>query len=283
MPRLTYVLVALVGVLAGGLGASLYFRQSPATDDAAVRAVVESVLAETPPAEPVPILQTVTQDQINPMIESYLMGDPKILQRVSDRLNAQLQGETANKNRTAIAAMHDQIFNDPDGIVIGNPAGDVTLVEMFDYNCTYCRAALPDLATLVAEDPGLKVVLKEFPILSAQSLEAARVAVLVGESNADYWAFHQALFTGRGPVDGQAALREAEGLGLNRADLETRMTGEPVTGQIQKSYDIARALEITGTPSYIIGDELIQGAIGLDALRQRIANLRSCGKTVCEG
>jgi len=283
MPRVTLVLVALAGVLAGGLGVSLYERQSTAPDEAEVRAVVERVLAESASDEPAPVLPAVTQDEINPMIETYLMSDPKILQRVSDRLDAQLKAEAADKNRAAITAMHDQIFNDPENIVVGNPAGDVTLVEMFDYNCTYCRAALPDLATLVAEDPNLKVVLKEFPILSAQSLEAARVAVLVGDSDVDYWTFHQALFTGRGPVDGQTALTEAASLGLDSADLQTRMDSQKVTGTIQKSYDIARALNITGTPSYLIGDELIQGAVGLDALRERISNMRACGKTICEG
>ena len=81
--------------------------------------------------------------------------------------------------------------------------GDVTLVEMFDYNCGYCRGALPDLATLIAEDPNLKVVLKEFPILSKDSVDAARVAVLVSQQpEVDYWAFHQALFSGRGAVTG---------------------------------------------------------------------------------
>lgn len=279
MSRLTLVLVALLGALVGGLGVSLYTR--PAADDSAMRAVVRQVLSEQPPSAPV--LQTVTQDQINPMIESYLMGDPKVLQRVSDKLEDQVRAETAEKSRVAITAMRDQIFSDPDSIVIGNPQGDVTLVEMFDYNCSFCRGALPDLATLLAEDPNLRVVLKEFPILSQQSVEAARVAVLVGQSHKDYWSFHQALFTGRGVVDADAALKQAEVLGLDPAALKGKMQDDTVTAVIQKSYDLAKALNVTGTPSYIVGDELIQGAVGIDKLRTSIANMRQCGKTDCQG
>ena len=100
--------------------------------------------------------------------------------------------------------------------------GDVTLVEMFDYNCGYCRGALPDLATLIAEDPNLKVILKEFPILSKDSVDAARVAVLVAKSRVDYWTFHQALFSSRGQVTGETALDAAADLGLNPVDARAR-------------------------------------------------------------
>ncbi len=216
------------------------------------------------------------------MIESYLMGNPRILQDVSNALEAEIRAEEAETARVAIASMRDEIFNDPDSIVVGNPQGDVTLVEMFDYNCTYCRSALPDLAALIAEDPNLRVVLKEFPILSAESVDAARVAVLVGESDADYWTFHETLFTSRGQVNGEVALAAAEDVGLSRASLALDMQTDRVAQAIEKSYTIARALNITGTPTYIIGEEVIPGAIGLDELRLRIANMRECGKTLCE-
>jgi len=282
MPRLTIALVALAGILAGGLGVSLATRPQPVTDDAAVRAIVSEVLAERDTKAAAPIdTAAIDPAQINPMIETYLMGNPQILEKMSLALQNDQRVAQVAKSKAAIAGMKDVIYNDEGHIILGNPKGDVTLVEMFDYNCGYCRQALPDMATLLAEDPNLKVILKEFPILSKESIDAARVAVLVGKSDADYWTFHQSLFSSRGQVTGETALAEAQTLGLNRVELELQMNSAPVAETIQKSYDIAKALNITGTPTYIIGDEIIPGAIGIDELRTRIKNMRSCGATNC--
>ena len=100
------------------------------------------------------------------MIESYLLANPSILQRVSEALRAEVRAAETAEARAALATMQSQIYEDPDNVILGNPQGDVTLVELFDYNCTYCRSAMPDMATLLAEDLNLKVILKEFPILS---------------------------------------------------------------------------------------------------------------------
>ncbi|UJW86283.1 DsbA family protein [Devosia sp. SL43] len=289
MSRVTLALVALVGILAGALGYSTLNKPAPRTDEVAVQALINEAistydakrLAEQA-AAPVEEVAAVTQDMINPMIESFLMADPKILQRMSVALDTTIRAEEQAAATTAIASMQDAIFNDPKQVVVGNPDGDVTLVEFFDYNCGYCRSALPDLATLLAEDPNLRVVLKEFPILSNESIDAARIAVLVGDADVDYWAFHEALFTSRSQVDKQVALDAAAELGLSPVTLELDMGTEAVSETIQTSYEIAKALNITGTPTYIIGNEIIPGAIGLDELRARIANMRACGKTECE-
>jgi protein-disulfide isomerase len=153
---------------------------------------------------------------------------------------------------------------------------------MFDYNCSYCRGAVPDMAALMAEDPNLKVILKEFPILTSGSVDAARVAVLVGENKKiDYWDFHQQLFAQRGEVGADQALQVAEKLGGNRVELMLDMNGKAATDALQKSYALAKSLNIGGTPTYIIGDELIPGAVPIDQLREKIANMRACGSTVC--
>ena len=289
MNRLSIVLAALAGLLAGALAYSFVIRPEPQTDVAAVRAIVEEILAEqatalasaqasAPAGPPAPSIDAAT---INPMIESYLLSDPKLLQRMSAALEVQLQAEEQERSAVALADFHDKIFNAPDQIVLGNPDGDVTLVEFFDYNCGYCRAALPDMASLLAEDPNLRVILKEFPILSNESIDAARIGVLVGQSEADYWQFHQALFTSRGKVDKAVALAAAQDLGLSPVDIELKMADAKVAETIQASYEIAQALGITGTPTYIIGNEIIPGAIGVDELRARIADMRACGKTQC--
>jgi len=281
MQRLTLVIVALVGVLAGGFGVA-YFMQptAPVTDTAAIRAIVEEVLAEREAAQPV---ETAALDPevLNPMIEDYLMGDPTILQRVSVALDEQVRAQDRENARVALAAAHDDIYNAEGNVVLGNPEGDVTLVELFDYNCGYCRQALPDLAALLDEDPNLRVILKEFPILSQESIEAARVAVLVAEADVDYWQFHEALFTSRGQVSKDTALAAAQDLGLSRVNVELEMNSERVAQVIQNSYKIAETLNITGTPTYIIGDEIIPGAVGIEELRKRITNMRECGSTMC--
>jgi protein-disulfide isomerase len=301
MSRLTTILVLAVGVLAGGLGATLL--SAPKLDEAAVTAIAENVVAKAKPEpgltasavetivadliarqpkqdvpEPVAALD---QSTIDPMIEKYLLGNPRILQKVSAALDAELTAERTAATRTAMIELKPAIFESENGIVLGNPNGDVTLVEMFDYNCGYCRQALPDLAALLASDKNLKVILKEFPILSQGSVDAARIAAQVADADVDYWAFHQALFTSRGQVDKDVALKAATDLGLNPITLEMGMKTPRVDQVIEESYRIADRLKITGTPTFIIGDEIIPGAIGLDALKQRIANMRACGATVC--
>jgi len=302
MSRLTFSLVLLVGVLAGGLGVSLATR--PDVDIAKVRAIAEDVVAgATKPADELTAsaVETIVSNFIasqprqntpeqtaaidpatlNPMIEDYLLKNPRILQKVSTALDAELKAERMASTRAALAELRPAIYEAPGQVVLGNPDGDVTLVELFDYNCGYCRQSLPDLAALLDEDKNLKVILKEFPILSQGSVEAARVAVQVAESNVDYWSFHQALFTARGQVDKAAALKAAADLGLNPVSLEMGMQTPSVSDVIQQSYKIADELKITGTPTFIIGEEIIPGAVGLDALRERIQNMRDCGSTVC--
>jgi protein-disulfide isomerase len=210
------------------------------------------------------------------------MSDPSILQRMSDKLTEVKRVAARAAQRNLIQANYAAIYDDAGNVILGNPKGDVTLVEMFDYNCGYCRQALPDLATLMAEDPNLKVILKEFPILSEGSVEAAKVAVLVSE-NADlnYWDFHQKLFSTRGQVGVDAALDAAEEVGGNRVALMIDMNGKLAADTLQKSYNLATALDVSGTPTYILGDELIPGAVGIDQLRSKIANIRACGSTVC--
>jgi len=299
MSRINTLLIALVALLGLGLvwvanrPAGLSEAQvqalvdakattAPATDVAAVTAIVTEVLAsrqaETPP-QSVAQLDAAT---LNPMIETYLLDNPRILQRVSEALDTELKTAQAAVRRDALATLDPVIYDDPDHIVLGNPEGDVTLVELFDYNCGYCRSALPDLATLLAEDPNLRVILKEFPILSQGSVDAAKVGIVVGrDKSVDYWQFHQKLFTARGQVTKETALTAAQELGLNPIEVGLEMEASDVNSVIARSFQIADGLNVSGTPTYIIGDEVIPGAIGLDGLRQRIANMRKCGATVC--
>jgi protein-disulfide isomerase len=306
MRRLVPLLFLCVGLLAGGLVAAIALRPTPGLDEAEVRAIVseamqaaptpaagldrpavETIVAEALANRPAPPPQSTAPGHIDaatidPLIEDYLLGNPKILQRASAALSTQLKTEQRAATAAALAELRPAIYDEPGHIVLGNPEGDVTLVEMFDYNCSFCRAALPDLAALLDGDPNLRVILKEFPILSQGSADAARIAVLVNRSKpADYWQFHQQLFTSRGEVTKETALKAAADLGLNPIQLELRMNEPTVTAVIERSFDIANRLKVDGTPTYIIGNEVIPSAVGLDQLKTRIANMRACGETEC--
>lgn len=299
MSRTNALLFALVALLGVGLvwvanrpaglteaqvQALVDSKAAPAasTDVAAVTQIVTDVLAKQQADAPPRSVAELDADTLNPMIETYLLDNPRILQRVSEALDAEIKTAQAAERRDALATLETVIYDDPDHIVLGNPEGDVTLVELFDYNCGYCRSALPDMATLLAEDPNLRVILKEFPILSQGSVDAAKVAVVVGrDKSVDYWQFHQKLFTSRGQITKETALTAAQQLGLNPIEVGLEMEASDVNSVIAKSFQIADGLNVSGTPTYIIGDEVIPGAIGLDALRERIANMRKCGSTSC--
>jgi protein-disulfide isomerase len=153
----------------------------------------------------------------------------------------------------------------------------VTLVEFFDYNCGFCKRALSDMVALLHDDPKLKIVLKELPILGPESIEAARVAVAVrmeDPSGKKYLSFHQQLLGGRGPVGKERALMAALDQGLNLAALERDMASDEVRATIAENIKLASAVGISGTPGYVIGNNLLLGAVGITALRARIAAAR---------
>lgn len=280
MSRTSFALTAAFSlVLAGGLLAALAIRPAPTVTAFQVAPAASGTA--TPAADEKP--PYLDPEVMGPVIKQYLLAHPEILQDMSEKLQAQAKAEQAAKTEQALSALHDKLFNDPNDAVVGNPDGDVTLVEMFDYNCTYCRSALPDLAKLIADDPNLRVVLKDFPILSQGSLEAAKIALAVHQAGGDYWAFHTKLFSTKGQVDKKAALDAAKAIGLDPAKIDKASQAQDISKIIQQTYTEAQALDISGTPAYIIGGEVIPGAIGANSLKQIISNVRKCGSAQCDG
>src|SRR6202040_324939 len=148
------------------------------------------------------------------------------------------------------------LFYSPRQVTIGNHQGDVTLVEFFDYNCGYCKRAMTDMLEIMKEDPKLRVVLKEFPVLGPGSVEAAQVAVAVrmqDKGGKKYLEFHQKLLGGRGQADKARALAVAKEIGLDMGRLEKDLKSDEVTASIAESMKLAEALGLNGTPSYVIG------------------------------
>jgi len=157
----------------------------------------------------------------------------------------------------------------------------VTFVEFFDYNCGYCKRAMGDMLTLLKTDPKLKVVLKEFPVLSAGSVEAAKVAIAARmEDPTKYLDFHTRLLGGRGPADKARAMQAAKEAGYDTARIEKDLTSPEIKATIEENLKLAEEMGLNGTPSYVIGKQIVVGAVGLDGLREKISMAR-CGKASC--
>jgi protein-disulfide isomerase len=219
---------------------------------------------------------------IEKIVRDYLLSNPEIILEVQQAL--QTKQETEAKERAAIALTQnsDVIFNSKNQGVIGNKSGDVTVVEFFDYNCGFCQRAMNDMNVLLKGDNNLKFVMKELPILSAGSVEASRISTAVYRLYPDqYERFHNDLLGLDGPKDGARALEIAGLMGFDMDKLEAEAAKNDVLDAFREANDLATSLGMNGTPSYVIGDEVIFGALGVDVLRGKIENVRKCGKTVC--
>jgi protein-disulfide isomerase len=220
---------------------------------------------------------------IEKIIREYLISHPEVLQDAMAELEKKQAADEAAKNQAAVKDNAETIFNSARQVVAGNPQGDVTFVEFFDYNCGYCKRAMDDMFALMKSDPKLKVVLKEFPVLGPGSVEAARVAVAVrmqDKTGKKYMEFHQKLLGGRGQADKARALAVAKEVGMDMARLEKDMAGDEVRVSLEESMKLAETLGLNGTPSYVVGEDVVVGAVGLEALRGKINSAR-CGKATC--
>jgi protein-disulfide isomerase len=220
---------------------------------------------------------------IETIIKNYLVTHPEVLEEAMTELTKRQAAAETQKHEASVAQNSDAIFNSPRQVVLGNKDGDVTFVEFFDYNCGYCKRAMDDMLTLMKADPKLKVVLKEFPVLSQGSVEAAQVAVAVrmqDPSGKKYLDFHQKLLGGRGAADKARALQAATEAGLDTARIEKDIGSAEVRSTIEENFKLAEAMGMNGTPSYVIGKQIVVGAVGVDSLKEKIAVAR-CGKATC--
>ena len=227
-------------------------------------------------------LTAAQRTQIEGVIRDYLLKNPELLQEVMMELEKKQTAAEAERHKSAVSTHAKALYSSPYQVTIGNPQGNVTFVEFFDYNCGYCKRAMSDMMELM-KDPNLKVVLKEFPVLGPGSVEAAKVAVAVrmqDKTGKKYLDFHQKLLGGRGQADKARAMAAAKDAGLDMARLEKDLASPEVNTSLQESFKLAEALGLNGTPSYVIGKQVVIGAVGLDALKQKV-NTARCGKASC--
>ena len=246
-------------------------------------ALLALALGSAPLAASAESFSDTQRSDIESIVRNYLIAHPEVLEEAMTELTKRQSAAETEKNEAGVAKNADTIFNSPRGVTLGNKDGDVTFVEFFDYNCGYCKRAMGDMMELMKADSKLKVVLKEFPVLGAGSVEAAHVAVAVrmqDPTGKKYLEFHQKLLGGRGSADKARALAVAKDIGLDMGRLEKDLASAEVKNTIEENFKLAEAMGMNGTPSYVIGKQVVVGAVGLDNLKEKIGVAR-CGKATC--
>ena len=216
--------------------------------------------------------------RVEQITRDYLTKNPEILVEMTNELDKRQAAEQAVQQQKAISQNADAIFRSPASHVVGNADGDVNLVEFFDYNCAYCRRALPDVVKLVNEDGKIRLVLKELPIFGDDSEAAAKLA-LASNKQGKYFEMHQKLFSEPGKAGKDKALRIAKELGLDVDQLQKDAEDPDIKKALDEAKDLAQKLNLQGTPLYLIGDRVVAGAPDdlFDQLKARVTEVRQKG------
>lgn len=218
---------------------------------------------------------------IETIVRDYLIANPEVLEEAFTALQTKREAAEEASRREALTAQKDRLFDSEHQAVMGNPDGDVTVVEFFDYNCGFCKRAFEDVMRLVEADGNVRVVLKEFPVLGRGSMEAAQVSIAVNAvAPQAFEEFHGRLMMTEQPADLGVALAIVDAMDLPRAEIEAAMGAPNVRANVEEVYDLANALGLTGTPAFVVGDEVLFGAVGFDRLKEQVQFAR-CGEATC--
>jgi protein-disulfide isomerase len=216
------------------------------------------------------------KSDIENLVHQYLIEHPEILQEMATKLEEKTKlAETTQRTQTLNTKKAD-IFHNPGDAIVGNPKGDVTIVEFFDYNCGWCKKSVTEMQSLVGTDKKIRVVMKEFPIFGEGSEYAAKAA-LASVKQGKYWQFHQALFAAPSKVTPQVVDQIAQEQGLDLAKLKSDMKDPAILATMQKNQLLAQSLAINGTPGFVIDDQLSPGYLPLDGLQAMVATVRANG------
>jgi protein-disulfide isomerase len=211
--------------------------------------------------------------EVEGIVRDYLKSHPELLIDSLQAAEEKIKADEKDKAKRALGEHRKQVFDDPESPVAGNPKGDVTLVEFFDYRCPYCKQVEPALEKLIAEDRKLRFVYKEFPVLGPVSETAAQVA-LAARLQGKYEAFHRAMMNTSGHFDEAVIYKVAASVGCDIDRLKQDAKSPAVEKNLRANFALADALDITGTPAFIVGDTIIPGAMSASALKQLIATAR---------
>lgn len=220
---------------------------------------------------------------IGDLIRDYLMKNPDVIQEALVELDRRQKEQERVAIQGAISDLQPLLTGADKNIVVGNPSGDVTIVEFTDYNCPYCRRSVADLRDLIKADPKLRVVIRDFPLQGQDSIEAAQVSIAAkNQLKADkWWEFHIKLMESKSRVGKAQALAAAKEAGADMVRLAKDMDGPEIQSRLQDTMRMADMLKLSGTPAYVIGSEIVFGAVGTEQLRSTVTAMRQCGKAVC--
>jgi protein-disulfide isomerase len=234
---------------------------------------------------PTPGLTAEQRKAVVALIRETLLQNPELIQEAMVELERRNAVAQADAQRSAVTAEMARLIDPKTSAIVGNPQGDVTLVEFMDYNCGFCKRAVEDVRLLTKDDPKLRVVIKDFPILGPDSVEASRVAVaaMAQLQGQKYFDFHNKLMATKGRINGAKALEVAKEAGADVERLKKDMDSAQTRAVIEDTVALGDRLGLTGTPAFILGDEVVFGAVGTAALKQKIDSVRKCGKATCNG
>ena len=213
--------------------------------------------------------------EVEAVVQEYILKNPEVLMRAIQTFQIQKQATKRKRAKDNLTNLASELTGNPTSPVIGNPDGDVTIVEFFDYRCGYCKRVFPTIQALLKEDGNIRYVLKELPILGPDSLVASQASLAVWNTTPEkYLPFHSALMTARGSLNAAKIFSVAGDLGLDTDAIRKNMKNAPVRDEINKNMELSESLGITGTPAFIIGDQLAPGAISMDELKEMVAQAR---------
>jgi protein-disulfide isomerase len=210
------------------------------------------------------------------IVRDTLSSEPQLVVGALQALDQQRQAASDSARMAAVSANKDAIYADPNSPSIGPANASVTIVEFFDYRCPYCKRVAPDIASLLASDPDLRIVYKEFPILGPESLMASKAA-LAAQRQGKYREMHEALISQKGELTNEQILALAQGAGLDVERLKTDMEDPAITDQLKQVHALAQALNIDGTPAFLFGPHFVGGAVSIDRMKQLIQQAREQG------
>ncbi len=237
-------------------------------------------------ATPAPATDAIPPQQkagIEKIVHDYLISNPEVIREAIDELEKRQKAQEFAAREKIVNEQGEKIARSANQAVVGNPEGDVTLVEFFDYNCGYCKQSLTSVNKLIEGDPKLRVVLKDFPILGADSVEIAQIATAVRMQlpPPKFWEFHKKLLSTRGHLGKSQALAAAKEVGADMDRLEKDAASPETQAALKEVATLAEQLKFDGTPAWVIGKEAIVGGVPFAQLKVKVDNMHKCGKAEC--
>lgn len=223
------------------------------------------------------LAEELSDADIKALVYEAILENPQIIMEAVALIEQQQIDEQQSAAAAVLSDRRDVLEQDPNAPVLANPDGDVTIVEFFDYNCPYCRQAMPQVDVVVAQDQGVRLVYREWPILGEGSVFAAKAALAAREQG-KYEELHVAMMGMQGRANEQSVLTAAREIGLDVDKLRADMEAPEVNDHIQTSMELARALGFSGTPSFVVGDELVPGFVEADVLLEQVSAMREARK-----